>query len=228
MHPETIGELVRQYRADVGIALDGDADRVLFADSDGTTVDGDRILAMCAMDYMDRGKLAKDTLVVTAMSNLGLHEAMKAHGIAVEVTDVGDRYVIDRMRANGYNLGGEKSGHLVFMDYATTGDGILSALQVLKLMKQKDATVRQLADCMTEFPQRLVSIHVREKRPLETLPTVPGVIADCEEAFGDDGRVLVRYSGTESKVRLLVEARKAAAVEHWLRELTEAVRKDLG
>jgi len=224
LHPETVGGLVREQGADVGIAFDGDADRIIFADAAGRVVDGDRILAMCASDFRQRGALRRDTLVVTTMSNLGLHEAVAREGIQVVTTDVGDRHVIDRMRADGYNLGGEKSGHVIYMDYATTGDGIITALQVLNLMKQKGASLAELADCMQEYPQKLVSVPVREKRPLEERDRLQQTLAACREALGAQGRALVRYSGTEPKLRILVEARDAAQVETWTRRLLEAVR----
>ncbi|MBN2452443.1 MAG: phosphoglucosamine mutase [Lentisphaeria bacterium] len=226
-HPQNIAELVRMYRADVGIAFDGDADRVVFADAKGAIVDGDRVLAMCAIHSKERGTLARDTLVVTSMSNLGLHESMRERGIAVEVTDVGDRCVIERMREGGYNLGGEKSGHVILHDYATTGDGIITALQVLRLMKQTGRPIASLADCMTEYPHRLESIRVRRKRPIEELETLPDILRRCEAALGDRGRVVARYSGTEMKLRLLVEARDAQAVDSWMAALLEAAGKEL-
>jgi len=228
MHPERMAQLVKEQGADIGIALDGDADRVIFADAEGNIVDGDRVLALCAIAFKRRGLLAKDTLVVTSMSNLGLHDAMRRHGIAVEVTDVGDRYVIDAMRKGGYSLGGEKSGHLIFHNHATTGDGIISALQVMRVMKQEGKTLAELADCMTEYPQRLVSLKVKEKRPVHEVPVLAAAIRACEAELKEAGRVIVRYSGTEPKIRLLVEASESALVEHWIERLTQAVAEGLG
>lgn len=228
LHPETVAKMVVEKQADVGIAFDGDADRVIFCDNRGAIVDGDRILAMCAIDFKSRRLLANDTLVVTTMSNVGLHEAMRRHDIRVDVTDVGDRQVIEYMRRTGMNVGGEKSGHVIFMDYATTGDGIITALQVLKLMKQQKVSLRDLADCMEEYPQKLVSLRVREKRPLDTLPTLVRVMDECTRALGGSGRMVVRYSGTENKIRLLVEARAEDTVDHWIGKLTAAVKADLG
>jgi len=228
MHPERMAQLVKEQGADIGIALDGDADRVIFADANGSIVDGDRVLAACAIAFKKRGLLARDTLVVTSMSNLGLHDAMRRHGIAVEVTDVGDRYVIDAMRKGGYALGGEKSGHLIFHNHATTGDGIISALQVLRVMKQEGKTLAELADCMTEYPQRLVSLKVKEKRPVHEVPVLAAAIQACEADLKEAGRVIVRYSGTEPKIRLLVEASESALVERWLERLTQAVAEGLG
>jgi len=228
MHPERMAQLVKEQGADIGIGLDGDADRVIFADANGSIVDGDRVLAACAIAFKKRGLLARDTLVVTSMSNLGLHDAMRRHGIAVEVTDVGDRYVIDAMRKGGYSLGGEKSGHLIFHNHATTGDGIISALQVMRVMKQEGKTLAELADCMTEYPQRLVSLKVKEKRPVHEVPVRAAAIPACEADLKEAGRVIVRYSGTEPKIRLLVEASESALVEHWIERLTQAVAEGLG
>ncbi|MEI6645697.1 MAG: phosphoglucosamine mutase [bacterium] len=228
MHPEVISRMVKESGADIGIALDGDADRVIFADENGAIIDGDRILAACAIAYKKRGRLVKDTVVVTSMSNLGLHDAMRKQGIHVEVTDVGDRYVIDTMRKNGFNLGGEKSGHLIFHDYATTGDGILSALQVLRVLKEEGKTLAQFSDCMDEYPQTLVSVKVKEKKPIDSAPHLAEAIRLCEEDLKGRGRVIVRYSGTESKIRLLVEARETKLVDAWIAKLKEAVKEDLG
>ena len=228
LHPETIGKAVIKHKADLGIAFDGDADRVIFCDRNGTVVDGDRILAMCALHFKETKQLNQDTLVVTSMSNLGLHEAMARNGIKVEVTDVGDRQVIERMRAHGYNLGGEKCGHLIFLDYNTTGDGIISALRVLQLLKHKNMSLQDLALCMTEYPQKLVNIPVSEKRLLATLPHVQEQLAACRAALGHEGRVLLRYSGTESKLRLMLEAKDEAVIALWLDRISAAIREDLG
>ena len=228
MHPEIVADMVKATGSHIGIALDGDADRVIFADANGAIVDGDRVLAAMAISFKKRGILKNDTLVATSMSNLGLHDAMRQHGINVEVTDVGDRYVIDAMRRHGHCLGGEKSGHLIFHDYATTGDGIISALQVLRVLKEENKTLAEFADCMTEYPQQLVSIKVKEKRPVEEVPTLAAAIHECEAALKGVGRVIVRYSGTEPKIRLLVEAQKAEQVNKWINALTRAVKEGLG
>jgi len=228
LHPKVVAKLVKEHGADIGIALDGDADRVIFADADGNIVDGDHVLAACAIAFKKHGQLANDTLVVTSMSNLGLHDAMRKHGIRVEVTDVGDRYVIDAMRKGGHSLGGEKSGHLIFHNHATTGDGIIGALQVMRTMKEQGKTLAQLAECMTEYPQKLVSIKVKEKKPVHDVSVLAKAIKACEDALQDDGRVIVRYSGTEPKIRLLVEAKDAALVDAWIAKLTQAVAEGLG
>jgi phosphoglucosamine mutase len=228
MHPETVGKLVKKEKADVGIAFDGDADRIIFCDAQGRVVDGDRILAMCALSFKKQNRLANNTLVTTTMSNLGLIEAMNKAGIKVDVTDVGDRQVIERMRKTGANVGGEKSGHVILMDHATTGDGIITALQILSLLKQNNTTLAELADCMQEYPQKLVSLKVKARKPIESLPTLSRVIKQAREDLGTEGRLIVRYSGTENKIRLLVEARAPKAVDAWIKALTLAVHKDLG
>ena len=228
LHPETTSRLVCRHGADAGIAFDGDADRVVFCDAEGAVVDGDRILAMCALDYKQRGCLSHDTLVVTSLSNLGLHEAMKAASIGVVTTGVGDRYVIEKMRSEGYSLGGEKSGHIIFMDHATTGDGIISALQVLKLMKESGKPLSELAACMDEFPQNLISLDVHEKRPLGEVPRLSEAVGECQAELGEQGRVLIRYSGTEKKIRLLVESREEEQVRKWTDDLAEVIRRELG
>ena len=227
LHPENMGELVRKYGADAGIALDGDADRVIFCDANGNEVNGDRIIGMLALSFQREKKLASDTVVVTSMSNLGLSRAMKQAGIRVEVTDVGDRYVIERMRAGGFNVGGEQSGHIIFMDYATTGDGIISALHVLKLMKESGTPLAELAGFMTVFPQKLHSFAVARKTPLEKLSLLPAEIEACRAALGESGRTIVRYSGTENKIRILVEAEQSSDVQHWIERLSAAAKQEL-
>jgi phosphoglucosamine mutase len=228
LHPEAVAKVVREEGADIGVAFDGDADRVLFCDAVGRVVDGDRILAMCALDFKARNQLAANTLVVTTMSNMGLHDAMRKAGIHVETTDVGDRLVIEQMRKTGATVGGEKSGHVILMDYATTGDGIITALQVMRLMKQKKISLSELAACMDEYPQQLVSLKVKHKVPIADLPGLMWVMGQCEEDLGATGRMIVRYSGTENKIRLLVEAKEQAKVDRWIAALTEAVHKELG
>lgn len=228
LHPEAVAKLVKRHRADVGIAFDGDADRVIFCDAAGRVVDGDRILAMCALDFKERHILAKNTLVVTTMSNLGLHESMGMHGIRVHATDVGDRYVIEHMRKIGASLGGEKSGHVIFMDHATTGDGIITALQVLKLMKLKKASLAELASCISEFPQLMTSLKVAVKRPLDELSQLQKVMSSCRTDLGNSGRIVVRYSGTEDKLRVLVEARETKVAKVWMKRLVAAAGKETG
>ena len=227
LHPENMGRLVREHHADVGIALDGDADRVIFCDAEGNEVNGDRIIGMIALAYQQEKKLVSDTVVVTSMSNLGLMRAMKKAGIKVEVTDVGDRYVIERMRAGGFNVGGEQSGHIIFLDYATTGDGIITALHVLKHMKESGRPLAELARFMTVFPQQLKSFAVARKVPLADLTHLPAEIEACGSALGDSGRTIVRYSGTENKIRILVEAESDEDVRIWVERLTVAANREL-
>jgi len=227
LHPECAAALVKEHRADVGITFDGDADRVIFIDANGKEVNGDRILGMCALDMQKRGQLAQNTLVVTSMSNLGLLKAMKAAGIHVEITAVGDRYVIECMREHGYNIGGEQSGHLIFMDYVTTGDGIITALHVLKHMVSSGKPLADLTSFMTEYPQVIKSIKVKEKKPFDQLPALSKVIAECQQNLGDRGRTVVRYSGTENKIRLLVEAESEIMVNDWVSKLTDVVNREL-
>lgn len=226
-HPETISKLVQQHKADLGIALDGDGDRVIFCDSEGSIVNGDRVIGMCALDFKERGRLAKDTIVVTSMSNLGLHATMKKAGIKVEVTEVGDRYIIEKMRKNGFNMGGEQSGHIIFMDYVTTGDGIITALHLLKLMMIKGKSLKQLSQFIEEYPQKLTSIKVKEKVPVENIPDLQNTIKCCEKTLGKNGRVIVRYSGTENKIRILIEAVKEADVNLWTDKIKSVIEKQL-
>jgi phosphoglucosamine mutase len=227
LHPEAAGDLVRQHGADLGISFDGDADRVIFTDASGQIVSGDRVLGLCAIGLKQQGRLKHDTLVVTIMSNLGLIEAMKTHGIQVETTAVGDRSVIECMRKNGYSFGGENSGHLIFGDHVTTGDGILSALQVLRMMIERKATLAQLADIMHEYPTRLANMPVPSKPPLESLVRLQELMKQASAEFGDHGRHLIRYSGTENKIRVLVEHRELAEVTAWVSRFSTAIHEEI-
>jgi phosphoglucosamine mutase len=226
-HTGPMCELVRKHKADIGISLDGDSDRVIFSDAAGNVVNGDRILGLCALNFKSRGRLSNNTLVVTSMSNLGLIKAMNENGIKVEVTSVGDRYVIECMKEGDFNLGGEQSGHLIFLDYATTGDGIISALHILKLMKDSGKSLAEMANFMEEYPQKLSSFAVKEKKPLDKVPSLHQAIKEAEKALGSDGRVNVRYSGTENKMRILVEAKSAEAVESWTAKRVGLAKKEL-
>ncbi len=228
MYPQNMQRLVREYKADIGISLDGDADRVIFSDHLGNIVNGDRIIGLCALDYKKRGRLSNDTVAVTCMSNMGLIESMKQADIKTEITQVGDRYVIDKMRELNLNLGGEQSGHLIFHDYATTGDGLISALHVARVMKRENKTLHDLAcGFMTEFPQILKNIPVAEKVPLRELPEVQAKIEQARKSLGDSGKVMVRYSGTEKKCRVLVEARKKGDAEFWSKTICAEIEKAL-
>jgi len=221
------GELVRKHNADLSISLDGDADRVIFCDANGNEVNGDRLIGMVALDFKQRGRLAGNSIVVTSMSNLGLTKAMEKAGINVIQTDVGDRYVIEEMRKNNFNVGGEQSGHIIFMDYATTGDGIITALHVLKQMIKNNKSLAELASFMDVYPQRLEGITVQEKIPIEDIPPLRDTIKDCEKALDGFGRTVVRYSGTENKIRILVEAEKQKDVDFWTNKLCDTAKKEL-
>jgi phosphoglucosamine mutase len=223
LHPETMAEAVRAHEADVGIALDGDADRLVLCDEKGEIVDGDAVMALCATRMIAEGRLNRATLVATVMSNLGLERAMKEAGGRVVRTAVGDRYVVEEMRRNGYNLGGEQSGHLVFLDHATTGDGIIAALRVLAVMVREQKPLSELSRVMTRTPQVLVNVKVARKRPLDELADVQGLIRRVETDLGDEGRVLVRYSGTEAKARVMIEGPDQARIQAQAEEIAAAL-----
>lgn len=222
LHPEKAAELVKSTGADLGVCLDGDADRVIFVDGQGNVVSGDRILCLCAKALKASGKLRGDTLVSTVMSNLGLRDALAEDDIKLIQTQVGDRHVLECMREHGYSFGGENSGHLIFSDFATTGDGIVSALMVLSVIKSSGKSLAELADCMTEYPSELIALTVREKPPLDSVPEIARAMSDAEEALGNNGRILVRYSGTEKKLRVLVEAKDAGLAKSQCDAITEA------
>ena len=226
LYPDYAGKVVKEQGADVGISLDGDADRVIFSDASGASVSGDRILALCALALKEEGKLSGNTMVCTVMSNLGLHEAMRKAGIGVVTTAVSDRHVIEALRKGGYSFGGENSGHLIFADYASTGDGILSALQVLRFMRKKGATLADLAAGMREYPQALVNLKVRSRVPLGQLHSLQDEISKADLAFGKVGRHLIRYSGTENKLRILVEHQDQGEVDRWSQAFKSAVEAD--
>ena len=226
LYPEFAGKIVKEQGADVGISLDGDADRVIFSDASGASISGDRILALCALALKEEGKLSGSAMVCTVMSNLGLHEAMRKANIGVVTTSVSDRHVIEALRKGGYSFGGENSGHLIFSDYASTGDGILSALQVLRFMRKKGATLADLAAVMREYPQALVNLKVRSRVPLVQLNALQEEMRRADAAFGSAGRHLIRYSGTENKLRILVEHQDQGEVDRWSQVFKEAVEAD--
>jgi phosphoglucosamine mutase len=228
LHPEAMCHAVKRFGADLGVAFDGDADRVIFADAHGQVVDGDAIMAICARRLIERKELRKKTLVTTVMSNLGLERAITDMGGRLVRTAVGDRYVVDEMRRHGYNLGGEQSGHLIFLDHATTGDGIVAALQVLAVMGGAGRPLAELAAVMKRYPQVLVNVKVREKRPIEDLEPVTALILTIERTLGQEGRVLVRYSGTEAKVRVMVECPDALAIQGYAQDIAHALERACG
>lgn len=227
LHPERAAEKVRALRADIGIALDGDADRVIIIDERGELFDGDMLMWLCARDMHQRGTLAKSTVVATVMSNLGLERALASLGIELKRTAVGDRYVVEEMRKGGYNLGGEQSGHILFLDDSTTGDGIMSALQVLALMARSGEKLSALNEGFERFPQIMVNIDVAKKRPLDELPGFQHAMAEVEAELGDAGRVLVRYSGTELKARIMVEGRDLDRVDEIANRLADQLEHAL-
>ena len=228
LHPEEAASAVKQHGAHVGICFDGDADRVIFCDENGNVVDGDRVLCLCAKALHAQGKLKGDTLVSTVMSNLGLRDALAKDGIKLETTGVGDRLVLERMREKGYNLGGENSGHIIYSDYATTGDGIMSALMLLSMMRENGKALSELANCMDIYPQVLLGLEVKEKPPIETIPEVHTAIQIAEQAFAEKGRVLVRYSGTERKIRVLTECSDAELAQTQADLIAAAIQQTIG
>src|SRR5262245_47767974 len=219
LYPQAMCDTVKNHEAHIGIALDGDADRVVLSDEHGNVVDGDAVMALCATRMLREKTLAKNTLVTTVMSNIGLERAVRNGGGKVVRTQAGDRYGVEEMRRSGYNLGGEQSGHLVFLDHATTGDGIVAALRVLAIMAREGKPLSELATVMTRTPQVLVNTAVDRKVPLDQLPDVQRMIADIERELGDDGRVLVRYSGTESKARVMIEGVEESRIRGWAEQL---------
>ncbi len=221
LHPESMCRAVVEQGAHIGIALDGDADRVIFADERGRIVNGDAIMALCARRLLSRGELRKSTLVATVMSNLGLERAMADMGGQLLRTAVGDRYVVEAMRQHDLNLGGEQSGHLVFLDHMTTGDGIIAALQVLAILLEENKPLSELASIMKQYPQVLLSVKVARRLPLAELATVQSLITRIESELGSDGRVLVRYSGTEPKARVMIEGPEASLIERYAQEIAE-------
>jgi len=229
MHPEAMCRRVVEHSAHLGIAHDGDADRVLLCDEKGNLIDGDDIMAIAALDMLAQKTLAGKTLVATVMSNAGLEAAIKTAGGRVIRTAVGDRNVIDEMLRHGFNFGGEQSGHLIFRDFGTTGDGLVAALQILRIVKARQTPLSKLAKCWTRFPQLVTNVRVREKIPFEQLDGVLKLVKQAEtELRSAGGRVLLRYSGTEPKARLLLEGRNAKILEKWSQKICTAIQKQIG
>jgi phosphoglucosamine mutase len=229
MHPEAMCRKVVEHGAHLGIAHDGDADRVLLCDEKGNLIDGDDIMAIAALEMLAEKSLVKKTLVSTVMSNAGLEAAIKKAGGKMLRTPVGDKNVIDEMLREGFNFGGEQSGHLIFRDYGTTGDGLVAALQILRILKTKQTPLSKLAQCWTRFPQLVTNIRVREKKPFEQLIGVNKIVADAEkELSAQGGRLLLRYSGTEPKARLLVEGRDAKTLAVWSKKICGAIQEQIG
>jgi phosphoglucosamine mutase len=227
-HPEEIQRLVKKTGAHIGITHDGDADRVLLCDEDGEIVDGDEILAIAALDLLDSGRLERNTVVATVMSNFGLNETVVQHGGNVVRTKVGDRYVLEEMVRQKLNLGGEQSGHVIFRDFTTTGDGIITALQVLRIMHKTGQPLSKLKSCLQKYPQAQRNLPVKEKRPLSELPAVMKLVTDVEKELSGKGRVLLRYSGTEQKLRLLIEGRELDKIDKQADRIADAIQDAIG
>jgi phosphoglucosamine mutase len=228
LHPEELQRVVVAERAHAGFAHDGDADRVLAVDEQGVLVDGDQILAMCALGLASEGRLPARTVVATVMSNVGLEVALREAGITLVRTAVGDRYVLEEMLRHGYTLGGEQSGHIIFAEHNTTGDGIVTALQVLAAMVRSGKALSELAACMRRFPQVLQNVRVRRRENLAALAAVQREIQAAEAALAAGGRVLVRYSGTEPLVRVMIEGPDEARIRALAGNIVAAIQAEIG
>ena len=227
LHPGAMIEAVKKEGADIGIALDGDADRVIIVDENGEEFDGDFIMALCGLELKKQGKLNEDTIVATTMSNVALDAFCRKNRMNLVRTDVGDRYVIEEVRKNGFNFGGEQSGHIIFMDYITTGDGIITALQVLNIMKKTGKKLSELR-LIKKFPQVLINVDVKERRALEQMKTVQKKIGSIKKSLGENGRVLVRYSGTENTARVMIEGKNQDEIQMMAEEIAGEIRKGIG
>jgi len=227
-HPETLAEEVIKGKADVGFAFDGDGDRCTTVDEKGSVLTGDQIMAICAKEMKKEGKLNKNLVVCTVMSNIGFGIALKQVGIKQVVTKVGDRYVLEEMQAKGAVIGGEESGHVIFLEHHTTGDGIITALQVLAAMKKAQKPLSELAQVMRVFPQKLINVDVKTKPELSTIPEIGAAVRDVEEQLADTGRVLVRYSGTQNMCRVMVECPTNEETEKYCGQIADVIREKLG
>ncbi|MGC9324053.1 MAG: phosphoglucosamine mutase [Desulfomonilia bacterium] len=227
-HPETLAHEVVKNRANAGFAFDGDGDRVIAVDENGDVLTGDQIMALCAAVMKKQGKLKKNLVVSTVMSNIGLGLALKSLGAKTIATKVGDRYVLEEMVAKGASIGGEESGHIIFLDHHTTGDGIVSALQILTAMKHENKPLSELGKIMKVFPQRLINIDVTSKPDLSTIPEIASVIQEVEQELGDKGRVLVRYSGTQQMCRVMVEGPSEKETEIYCRRIADIITEKIG
>jgi len=227
LHPEKMMEVVKKEKAHIGIALDGDADRVIVCDEKGKSVDGDHIIAICAINMKEKGALKKNSVVVTIMANKGFDIAMAKERIKVVKTKVGDRYVVDEMRKKGYVLGGEQSGHIIFSNYTTTGDGMISALQLLRIMKEREEKLSKLAECMKSLPQVLVNVDVKEKKDINKLK-VNKNIKEAESKLEKKGRVLVRYSGTQNLCRIMIEGENKKEIQKIANDIAKSMKKEIG
>ncbi|MDE7169527.1 MAG: phosphoglucosamine mutase, partial [Mucispirillum sp.] len=227
VHPENMAKAVLEYKADVGISFDGDADRVVFADEKGNIVDGDKIMGVCAIDMSELGLLRNNAIVATVMSNIGFEYSMNKRGVKLVRSQVGDRYVMEDMIKYNCNLGGEQSGHLIFSDFNTTGDGLISAMQVLSIMVKKGKNLSELYSFIETYPQILRNIAVDDKIPLECLEKTSAVIKNAEKDLGSSGRVLVRYSGTENKLRIMLEGKKEDVIAKYAEDIAESAVNEI-
>lgn len=227
-HPEKLAELVKEKEANIGLAFDGDGDRLIAVDENGNIVDGDQIMFIIGRYLKSKGRLKSDTIVSTIMSNLGFYKAMSDYDMTSVKTAVGDKYVVEEMRKEGYNFGGEQSGHIVFLDYNTTGDGLLTGLQLVNIMKSTGRTLSELAGDMTIYPQRLVNIPVTDKHAVTENPEIASIIAEVEKEMAGNGRVLVRPSGTESLVRVMVEAPTEEECVSQVERIVTVVEAEMG
>ncbi|MEI5994957.1 phosphoglucosamine mutase [Candidatus Enterococcus mansonii] len=227
-HPEKLAEMVVEKGADVGLAFDGDGDRIIAVDELGNIVDGDKIMFICAKYLAEKNRLKKDTIVTTVMSNLGFRKAVEAAGMKDVITQVGDRYVVEEMRKNDYNFGGEQSGHMIFLDYNTTGDGMLSGIQLLNVMKQTGKKLSELASELTVYPQKLVNIRVTDKHGAMDVPAIKEVVDLMETEMNGDGRILVRPSGTEPLLRVMAEAPTQEKVDYYVDKIADVVKAEIG
>ena len=229
-HPEALQELVKENQSAIGLAFDGDSDRLIAVDENGEIVDGDKIMYIIGKYLSEKGQLAQNTIVTTVMSNLGFHKALDREGINKAVTAVGDRYVVEEMRKSGYNLGGEQSGHVILMDYNTTGDGQLSAVQLTKIMQETGKSLSQLASEVTIYPQKLVNIRVENtmKDKAMEVPAIKAIIDKMEEEMAGNGRILVRPSGTEPLLRVMAEAPTTEEVDYYVDTIAEVVKAEIG
>jgi phosphoglucosamine mutase len=227
-HPESLAERVIESKADIGLAFDGDGDRLIAVDDNGRIITGDRILAICAKVFKQKGELKNNLVVSTVMSNLGLRKALKELEIEHVMTRVGDRYVLQEMRANGAIIGGEDSGHMIFLDDHTTGDGILSALKLIGAMQTESKPLSELGDMMTVFPQALINVDVKRKPDLQTIPQVVDAMASVEKTLGEEGRVLVRYSGTQPLCRIMVEGPNERETRRYCNQIADIIEEKLG
>ena len=228
LHPDVVARMVVEEKADLGITFDGDADRALFADENGKVVNGDAVMLLAGRDLQARGLLHENNVVATTMSNMGLEAAFKRSGIRMLRAPVGDKYVLQQMQATGASLGGEQSGHILFTGKSTTGDGLLTALLLLDVVHRSGKSLGELTSDLKTFPQVIVNVRVREKKPLESIPSVASAIVEAEHALADTGRVVIRYSGTEALARVMIEAEDEGAMRHHAEAIASVIRAELG